>query len=89
MVARAAEIVDQLTEQMTKLAFMKGSELRLRHETTERMTNQGSNITTARETASVAVSNYTVELIKIQAEIDTLHLALAHCDRALNNWTEL
>jgi len=85
-VTRAAEITDQLSELMAQLAVLKGSELRQRWETINGAL-PNSNITTARELASGAVMNFTVEMIKLQGEIDTLTLALQHCDRVLTHYT--
>lgn len=88
-VTRAAEIIEQLSLLYSQLAFHKGSELRLRHDTIETQLLSGTNITTAREVASSSTQHHQVEILRIQSECDTLLLALAHCDRALTYWTEV
>lgn len=85
MVIRAGQIVQELTEKITEFSFLKGAELRARYDTLANLMNdQTVNITTARERASEAVASYTIDLIKLQGEIDCLQMALAHCDRVLH-----
>lgn len=88
MVVRAGQIVQELNEKITEFNFLKGVELRARYDTMHNLlSDQSVNITTARERASEAVASYTIDIIKLQGEIDCLQMALAHCDRILTHYT--
>jgi hypothetical protein len=85
MVIRAGQIVQELTDKITEFSFLKGAELRARYDTMHTLSQDPSiNITTARERASESVASYTIDIIKLQGEIDCLQMALAHCDRVLH-----
>lgn len=88
IVVRAGQIVQELNSKITELGFLKGAELRVRYDTMHNLlADQSVNITTARERASEAVASYTIDIIKLQGEIDCLQMALTHCDRLLTHYS--
>lgn len=88
MVIHAGQIVQELKDKITELGFLKGAELRARYDVMHSLSQDHTvNITTARERASESVASYTIDIIKLQGEIDCLQMALAHCDRILAHYT--
>jgi hypothetical protein len=87
-VDRAGAITNQLSEVLTDLSFVKEAEVRARLDTTRNLlADQTLNISTIRERANDAASDFTMQAIKLQGEADALKLALQHYDRMLAHYT--